>query len=859
MKPLSFKKLKYLLYILIAIFPEALASSYVQEYSLNGIWENQPYGWVLEISEESVELHHHTTYGCITDEGDDIVENLQHIEWVDENTILAGPDPQSTKYRFVRLQEKPSICSIERPNLPSSVLEFAISFMEDHYAFFDVRLLDWEDRVQRARALVNNNTDDEDLHSALVSLIDDSGDGHLGIVVEVDGEEISLPYPQSRTLIPALVQANQNPKLDRNDVFLPWWIDRVNSAAANLIEQGGSAAAAGPLIWNKFEDTGYILIGLMTNYSASQELEDDLATINAALDIALTELADTESIMIDVSLNLGGTDRIAMEIARRFAQERTFAFAKRPIGSPIDQAQHFYVEPTERVAYTGPIHLLTSDLTESAAEVFTLAMKALPNVIHYGTATHGSLSDSLEKPLPNGWSITLSNEIYSDENGIVWEGHGIPADVEFELYNSQTISTENHVDLLLDQQDIFEIEDNAFFNLTASGLVGTQERTLIAGLIIRGDSPRDLAITARGPSLFLDSNQPSVQDVDLRIFDSNLTEIHYTHSIDQLNVADSEFLQELSVLPTHPNEAAAILRSIPPGSYHIHLSSQNASTGFGTVDVFDITQDLDDDSSLINLSVRAHAESKVNSLKADFMITGQKSLSIVARTRGPSLTNWDIQSPLSNPILEIYRKDEESPILAVSNFMELDAEVKSLLHETGFATESQFEAAAIAILPSGSYTALLKASDGSIPGIALLELFDITDDDDFQTKGESIPNNEYTFSQISNTQDSPLATHWNTEPAFQNIKASSDVQSEKTEIEGFIGVTSTISLFELSDEQFEILLNQNEYKHFTVADIESLEIEFEDWTINEKISHSEKNHPVAIASLPNTKIAIYFN
>jgi carboxyl-terminal processing protease len=61
-------------------------------------------------------------------------------------------------------------------------------------------------------------------------------------------------------------------------------------------------------------------------------------------------------------------------------------------------------------------------------------MKPLPNVIHVGTPTRGALSDILEKRLPNGWLLGLSNEIYSDADGLVWEGIGIRPEMPLEVF-----------------------------------------------------------------------------------------------------------------------------------------------------------------------------------------------------------------------------------------------------------------------------------------------------------------------------------------------------------------------------------------------------------------------------------------
>ncbi len=80
---------------------------------------------------------------------------------------------------------------------------------------------------------------------------------------------------------------------------------------------------------------------------------------------------------------------------------------------------------------------MTSGVTVSAAEIFALCLRALGNVTHVGQATRGSLSDNLWKRLPNGWSLSLSNEVYADADGRRWEGKGIPPQVRLEVSTAQ--------------------------------------------------------------------------------------------------------------------------------------------------------------------------------------------------------------------------------------------------------------------------------------------------------------------------------------------------------------------------------------------------------------------------------------
>ena len=58
-----------------------------------------------------------------------------------------------------------------------------------------------------------------------------------------------------------------------------------------------------------------------------------------------------------------------------------------------------------------------------------LALRELPNVIVIGESSYGILSDMLSRSLPNGWVITLSNELYVTLSSISYEGDGVPPDV----------------------------------------------------------------------------------------------------------------------------------------------------------------------------------------------------------------------------------------------------------------------------------------------------------------------------------------------------------------------------------------------------------------------------------------------
>jgi hypothetical protein len=51
-------------------------------------------------------------------------------------------------------------------------------------------------------------------------------------------------------------------------------------------------------------------------------------------------------------------------------------------------------------------------------------MRTLPNVVHLGETTDGSLFDELWKTPPNGWMLSSSNEVYLDSDGVLWDCRG---------------------------------------------------------------------------------------------------------------------------------------------------------------------------------------------------------------------------------------------------------------------------------------------------------------------------------------------------------------------------------------------------------------------------------------------------
>jgi C-terminal processing protease CtpA/Prc len=86
-------------------------------------------------------------------------------------------------------------------------------------------------------------------------------------------------------------------------------------------------------------------------------------------------------------------------------------------------------QPAIKNPYNQPVYLLISGESASATEIMVLSSLSMPNITKIGSTTEGVFSDILDKQLPNGWGIGLSNEVYLDMNNNNFEGKGIKADI----------------------------------------------------------------------------------------------------------------------------------------------------------------------------------------------------------------------------------------------------------------------------------------------------------------------------------------------------------------------------------------------------------------------------------------------
>jgi carboxyl-terminal processing protease len=403
--------------------------------AVRGIWRSRGYGYLVQIEEKAVKLFHVAGSFCYADPANAYSDLIALYRPLASGALAFSTDPGGTRVVFDRLPAVPAACfDRTRWSAPRMTALVAATFA-DLYPSFERRGIDWAARTATALAALDEKSDDDALFWTLQIMLAGIEDPHVELKAKVKRQEVEL-MPGEGTTLARMRQAFGSDVVDGAD-WVPAYRDGIQSIVLK-----GKAHAKGKqrLYWGRLGDIGYLNILSMEGLSARDE-SGDKAVIDAAMDEAAAAFAGAKAVIVDVSYNLGGFDGVSQRIAGRFAATRKLGYTKVAVGARDVEPQEFHVEPSDRPRYLGPVVLVTSDVTVSAGEIFTLLMRALPNVRHVGKTTRGALSDMTEKPLPNGWSLSLPAEIYLDAGGLWYEVWGISPQLEGDVFPADDLTS----------------------------------------------------------------------------------------------------------------------------------------------------------------------------------------------------------------------------------------------------------------------------------------------------------------------------------------------------------------------------------------------------------------------------------
>jgi len=265
-------------------------------------------------------------------------------------------------------------------------------------------------------------------------------------------------------------------------------------------------------------------------------------------------------------------------------------------------------------------------------------------------------------------------------------------------------------------------------NLSTRMQIGTDDNVGIGGFIITGVTPRaafnvhtdgsaavkHVLIRAIGPSL--------AQSVPNALADPVL-ELHgpggfvtVTNNNWRDDPAQEALIIASGIPPTNDLESA-IDATLNPGAYTAIVRGNNNTSGVALIEVYDLSEAVL--AKLGNISTRAFVGTGDNIVIAGFMLGNNNGDDRVV-VRG--LAAAGVPNPLLDPTLEL--RNADGALIGSDNDWQDDPAQAAAITALGLAPPGTLDAAILATLPPGLYTALLAGRNGST-GVGLVEVYDL--------------------------------------------------------------------------------------------------------------------------------------
>lgn len=393
--------------------------AYMPDVQERGAWRLETGGAVLDLTPFRATLYSETGHSCLS-----VMSFPAHLKLVEliegasvsviDGQLYLNVDGSLAPTRWSKLGALPNRCTDPDPSTATArdIFDATWAALDEHYAFFDLHGVDWDARRANAPDPGGETpVSDDDVTAMLLDLTAGLDDGHLHFGTD------QLGYA-SPSVGPAWVpQDGSLTRADLNQIAL-------NNAGTQLAELDTA-----PIFYGLRDDgIGYISVQQMDvavpfGGNSARAMADAFAQV-------LDALSEAKALVIDVRFNPGGSDTVSFGIAGHFIDAPLNAFTKTTRSGETQTAPFTaVVMPADQTPYTRPVVLLTSNLTGSAAEILTLALREVGHVTVLGEPTAGGLSDVMGVILPNGWGLGLSNQTYLAMDGSLFEGRGVPPDI----------------------------------------------------------------------------------------------------------------------------------------------------------------------------------------------------------------------------------------------------------------------------------------------------------------------------------------------------------------------------------------------------------------------------------------------
>lgn len=282
-------------------------------------------------------------------------------------------------------------------------------------------------------------------------------------------------------------------------------------------------------------------------------------------------------------------------------------------------------------------------------------------------------------------------------------------------------------------------------NLSVRKVVKPGEN-LIVGFVVAGDTPARILIRAIGPTLFDFGLRQIMTDPKIAFtYQANPQQsitMYNDNWNEQISLGEVFVPLKMKVLPIDMTGAfplkpgsldAALLVEVPAGAYTVTISSALSpifDTGAVLAEIYHMNpSDEANAGRLINLSALGNITADTPLIGGVVVAgTGDSSVRVLARTSGPSLAQFGVAGPVTDPKLEltgadgtIIRSNDNWDVSSAAETLE----IRQASQQSGaspFSAGSR-DAAVIAPLKAGTYNLVATGVNGAT-GTALLEIYE---------------------------------------------------------------------------------------------------------------------------------------
>ncbi|MBI5691592.1 MAG: immunoglobulin domain-containing protein [Verrucomicrobia bacterium] len=264
-------------------------------------------------------------------------------------------------------------------------------------------------------------------------------------------------------------------------------------------------------------------------------------------------------------------------------------------------------------------------------------------------------------------------------------------------------------------------------NMSIRTGAGTGDSTLIVGVALGGagtSGSQAVLFRAVGPTLGTFGVSGALADPVMTLFQGT-TQV--AQNDDWTGGFDFGAVGAFAFSGTTPRDSAYYNRALASGSYSIQIVGKTGATGVALAEIYDATPAGTYTRAaprLVNVSARTLVGTGEGILIAGFVVGGTTPVRVLVRAVGPTLGGFGVGGVLADPQLTL---SSATGVLADNDNWGGTAELKAAFAAVGafaFTADSSRDAALIASVPPGSYTAQIRGANATT-GVALVEVYEL--------------------------------------------------------------------------------------------------------------------------------------